>query len=72
MIPRKQAEFYYRNSNAPTPNRPNHIGVSVLIESSELKCSSESKALRFFTKDELKNLKIAETHIPIIEDHLEK
>lgn len=27
-----QAEFFYKDKNAPKPNRPNHIGVSVLIE----------------------------------------
>ena len=27
-----KAKFYYRNENAPKPNRPNHIGTSVIIE----------------------------------------
>ena len=28
----RQAQFFYHNKNAPKPNRPNHIGTSVLIE----------------------------------------
>lgn len=150
----KQAQFFYKNGHAPKPNRPNHIGTSVLIEyqnklllehradsetwaiiggglkleesllecaareileetamkldmdrirfykiyddpsriasypdgnilrvitvvykvqlKSEptLICSTESKELRFFSKEELKNVKIAETHIPILQDYL--
>ncbi len=27
----KQAKFYYKNSSAPKPNRPNHIGATILI-----------------------------------------
>ncbi len=27
----KQAQFYYKDESAPQPNRPNHIGSSVLI-----------------------------------------
>lgn len=27
------AQFFYRDINAPKPNRPNHIGTSVIIES---------------------------------------
>ena len=23
--------FYYKNSNAPNPNKPNHIGATILI-----------------------------------------
>ena len=26
-----QATFYYKNSNAPKPNKPNHIGATILI-----------------------------------------
>ena len=26
-----QATFYYKNSNAPNPNKPNHIGATILI-----------------------------------------
>lgn len=36
----------------------------------ELHCSEESKELRFFTKEEIKELNIARTHIPIINDYL--
>ena len=28
----KQVEFYYKNSCAPKPNKPNHIGVSVIVQ----------------------------------------
>ena len=28
----RQAQFFYRNDNAPKPNRPNHIGTSVILE----------------------------------------
>ncbi len=150
----KQAQFFYRDPNAPTPNRPNHIGVSVLIEWQDkllmearvdsdvwaviggglqtdesltdcalrevteetgimlstdqlefvkmyddpsriaaypdgnvlrvitvvyrvcleqepaLHCSEESKELRFFSKEDLRDLPIANTHIPIMEDFL--
>lgn len=149
----KQAQFFYRNENAPKPNRPNHIGTVLLMEwdhklllerrmdserwaviggglkvdeslvegvlretfeetsiqltedrvelykiyddpsiicsypdgnilrsimavyktqlteEPELICSAESKELRFFTRNELKSVKIAETHIPILQDY---
>ncbi len=149
-----QARFYYRDAHAPRPNRPNHIGTSVLIEYGgkvlmehrrdsdtwaviggglwigetlaacavrevaeetgivldetelsfykiyddpsriasypdgnvlrvitvvykvrlddmpKLSCSNESKELRFFSREELSGLRIADTHIPIIEDCL--
>lgn len=148
----KQASFYYKNLNAPKPNRPNHIGATILIhydgkvllesrkdsdrwafiggglllnetllecakreafeetgivlsdeevefcklyddpsiiisypdgniirnmmavytttlkEMPELVCSEESRELRFFAKEELKSIKIVETHTPILED----
>ena len=35
-----------------------------------LVCSEESKELKFFTKEELKRVKIVETHIPILKDYL--
>ncbi len=150
----KQARFFYRDPTTPTPNRPNHIGVSVLIEWQDrllmearvdsdvwaiiggglhtdeslaecalrevaeetgimlfmdrlefvkvyddpsriaaypdgnvlrvitavyrvvleqepiLHCSEESKELRFFSKEDLRDLPIANTHIPIMEDCL--
>ena len=43
---------------------------TVLHSQPDLYCSEESTELRFFTKDELQNIKIVETHIPIIEDYL--
>lgn len=149
----KQAKFYYKNVGAPKPNRPNHIGVSIIIDYDNqillehrvdsdrwaiiggglqvdenlkscairevfeetgqklnkkdlqfyniyddpsriahypdgnvlrvitvvyitkllnhpvLKTSLESRELKFFSKDEIMNIKIAETHIPIIQEY---
>lgn len=39
-----------------------------LPEEPEMKISSESKELRFFTKDELKDVQIVITHSDIVED----
>ena len=39
-----------------------------LEEEPELKISAESKELRFFTKEELKNIEIVITHSDIVED----
>ena len=148
----KQAKFYYKNPDAPTPNKPNHIGATILIhydgkvllesrrdsdrwafiggglllnetllecakreafeetgivlsdeevefcklyddpsiiisypdgniirnmmavytttlkQMPDLVCSEESRELRFFAKEELKSIKIVETHTPILED----
>ena len=41
-----------------------------LTEEPKLVCSEESKELKFFTKEELKSVKIVETHIPILQDYL--
>ena len=27
-----ETRFYYQDNNAPKPNRPNHIGTSVILE----------------------------------------
>lgn len=43
-----------------------------LTEKPILVCSEESKELKFFSKEELKRVKIVETHIPILEDYLNK
>ena len=40
-----------------------------LPENQELRISSESKALRFFTREELKDISIVVTHSDIVEDH---
>lgn len=153
-VKRVKAQFFYKDLNAPKPNRPNHIGTSVIIEVDdcillerrmdsetwaiiggglkideslqecavrevfeetgitlnendmelykiyddpsriasypdgnvlrvitvvykvklswypELVCSAESKELRFFAKEELGQLEVAQTHIPIVEDYL--
>ena len=41
-----------------------------LLEPPNLVVSKESRELRFFSKTELKDIKIAETHIPILQDYL--
>ncbi len=148
-----KAAFYYKQSNAPEPNKPNHIGSTIMIyyngkvllesrkdsnrwafiggglslnetllecairetfeetgivlsnedirfcklyddpsiiiaypdgnvirsimalyaatlkEMPDLKCSEESIELRFFSKEELKELNIVETHTPILVDY---
>lgn len=149
-----QAQFFYKDTTAPRPNRPNHIGTCILIvcekklllehrtdsdmwaliggglklderladgviretfeetgirlqeknieiyniyddpsrivsypdgnvlriitvvykarltKVPELVCSSESRELKFFSREELRRTNIAATHIPIIEDYL--
>lgn len=149
----KNTQFYYKNALAPQPNKPNHIGVSVIIQYDKkillehrvdsnrwaiiggglnidedlvscafrevyeetglsldkkqlrfykiyddpsriahypdgnvlrvitvvyyinllncpiLKTSLESKELKFFSKDEIMHIKMAETHIPIIQEY---
>ena len=146
------AKFYYKSANASKPNRPNHIGATILIfhngkvllesradsdrwafiggglfltetlvecviretkeetglqlqeqdiafkrlfddpsiiieypdgniirsmmavyqtelsEMPKLQCSEESKELKFFSPDELRNIRVVETHIPILEE----
>lgn len=148
-----KARFYYKNTNAPKPNKPNHIGATILIfykgkvllesradsnrwafiggglfldetlmdcviretieetglqlqnsdivfkklfddpsiiieypdgnifrsimavyqtnlvNMPELQCSNESNELKCFSPDELKNIKIVETHIPILKEY---
>lgn len=39
-----------------------------LAEFPTLVCSEESKELRFFTREDLRSVKIAATHLPIVED----
>lgn len=41
-----------------------------LLGQPNLVVSKESRALRFFSKTELKNVKIVESHIPILQDYL--
>ena len=41
---------------------------TTLRQMPDLVCSEESRELRFFSKEELKSVKIVETHIPILED----
>lgn len=149
----KKATFYYKQLNAPVPNKPNHIGSTILIKYDgkvllesrkdsdrwafiggglflnetllecvkretleetgitlsdedikfcklyddpsiiiaypdgnvirsimalytttlkkmpDLKCSEESTELKFFSKEEMKKMKIVETHTPILADY---
>ncbi len=149
----RKATFYYKQLNAPVPNKPNHIGSTILIKYDDkvllesrkdsdrwafiggglflnetllecvkretleetgiilsvedikfcklyddpsiiiaypdgnvirsimalytttlkkmpdLKCSEESTELKFFSKEELKEIKIVETHTPILADY---
>ena len=41
-----------------------------LPELPEMVCSKESRELRFFSKEDLRKVKIAATHIPIVKDYL--
>ena len=41
---------------------------TTLRQMPDLVCSEESRELRFFSKEELKSVKIVETHVPILED----
>lgn len=41
-----------------------------LLEQPNLIVSKESRELRFFSKTELKDIKIVETHIPLLQDYL--
>ena len=43
-----------------------------LSKQPELVCSEESRELRFFTKEELQEIRLVETHIPILQDYLSK
>lgn len=153
MIAMRKATFYYKQLNTPIPNKPNHIGSTILIKYDgkvllesrkdsdrwafiggglflnetllecvkretleetgiilsdedikfcklyddpsiiiaypdgnvirsimalytttlkkipDLKCSEESTELKFFSKEELKEIKIVETHTPILADY---
>ena len=41
-----------------------------LLEIPVLKCSSESKELKFFSREEVADVAIARTHVPILKDYL--
>lgn len=43
--------------------------TTTLKKMPDLKCSEESTELRFFSKEDLKNIKIVETHTPILADY---
>ena len=43
--------------------------TTTLKKMPDLKCSEESTELKFFSKEELKEIKIVETHTPILADY---
>ena len=42
-----------------------------LSELPDLVCSEESREMRFFSRGELRKVKVAATHIPIVEEYME-
>ena len=77
MLLEEQMEFYHiyddpsRIAGYPDGNVWRIITAvyrARLEELPELICSEESRELRFFSKEELREVKIAATHIPIVED----
>lgn len=77
MLQEEQVEFYHiyddpsRIAGYPDGNVWRIITAvyrARLEELPELICSEESRELRFFSKEELREVKIAATHIPIVED----
>ena len=77
MLQEKQIEFYHiyddpsRIASYPDGNVWRIITTvyrARLEELPEMICSEESQELRFFSREELRELKIAATHIPIVED----
>lgn len=43
-----------------------------LCRNTDLKCSSESRELKYFAPEEIRRLTIAKTHLPILQDYLEQ
>lgn len=81
MLQEEQMEFYNiyddpsRIASYPDGNVWRIITVvyrARLTELQELVCSEESRELRFFNREALRELKIAATHIPIVEEYVEK
>ena len=79
MIKEEQLEFYNvyddpsRIASYPDGNvwRILTVGYRVRLEElTELVCSEESRELRFFAKEELRKVKVAATHLPILEDYM--
>lgn len=77
MLQEEQTEFYHiyddpsRIAGYPDGNVWRIITTVYRVrleELPELICSEESRELRFFSKEELREVKIAATHIPIVED----
>lgn len=78
MLQEEQIEFYHiyddpsRIASYPDGNVWRIITVVYRVRLEELPemiCSEESRELRFFSREELRELKIAATHIPIVEEY---
>ena len=79
MIKEEQLEFYNvyddpsRIASYPDGNVWRILTVVYRVrleELTELVCSEESRELRFFAKEELQKVKVAATHLPILEDYM--
>lgn len=79
LLDKKDLEFYKiyddptRIASYPDGNIMRIITVvyqAFLNELPNTICSSESRELKFFSRQELKDIVISATHIPIIEDYL--
>ena len=78
MLQEEQIEFYHiyddpsRIASYPDGNVWRIITTVYRVRLEELPemiCSEESRELRFFSREELRELKIAATHIPIVEEY---
>ncbi len=79
MIKEEQLEFYNvyddpsRIASYPDGNVWRILTVVYRVrleELTELVCSEESRELRFFAKEELRKVKVAATHLPILEEYM--
>lgn len=79
MLKKEQMEFYHiyddpsRIASYPDGNVWRIIAVVYRVrldEFPEMICSEESRELRFFSREELREVTIAATHIPIVEGYL--
>lgn len=79
QIKEEQLEFYNiyddpsRIASYPDGNVWRIITVVYRVRLTKLPkliCSEESRELRFFTKEELRKVKVAATHIPIVEEYV--
>ena len=81
LIKEEQLEFYNiyddpsRIASYPDGNVWRILTVvyrARLKELPEMVCSGESRELRFFSMEELREVKVAATHIPLVEEYLGK